>query len=67
MGQEKMVHMKFPEELLARVDHAAAVWTLDEIHIGSHTRHTRSSIIREAVQSYLKIAFEDVISGEQKP
>jgi metal-responsive CopG/Arc/MetJ family transcriptional regulator len=50
---EKMVHIRLPTDLLAKLDHAAAVWTLDEINSGSQTKHTRSSILREAAESYL--------------
>lgn len=62
---EKMVHLRLPEDLLAKLDHAAAVWTLDEINAGSPTKHTRSSIIREAAQSYLDAVF--AVPQEKKP
>lgn len=56
MSQKHMTQMRFDTDLLAKIDQAAAEWTLDEIKTEeSPVRHTRSSVVREAVQHYLSL------------
>lgn len=50
------VQMRIDEGQLARIDQAAAEWTLDELSWAERpTRHTRSSVVREAVDYYLNL------------
>lgn len=56
MPPKQMTHMRLDEDLIARLDQAAAEWTLDELSWAEKpTRHTRSSVVREAVDYYLNL------------